>query len=124
MALINCPECNKEISDKAKACPNCGYELNPLQSNNRSSSIPKFLLIVFVISALIFGIVCLKCIPQIQEEDYYANLSLLGKELQAPHIDKLKQLKLRLIICGAIFVCSIIGACISGLIIRNNNHNK
>lgn len=25
MALINCPECNKEISDKVKACPNCGY---------------------------------------------------------------------------------------------------
>ena len=27
MSLINCPECNKEISDKAKCCPNCGYEL-------------------------------------------------------------------------------------------------
>jgi len=24
MALINCPECNKEISDKATACPYCG----------------------------------------------------------------------------------------------------
>lgn len=25
MALINCPECGKEISDKVKACPHCGY---------------------------------------------------------------------------------------------------
>ena len=25
MALINCPECNKQISDKAPACPHCGY---------------------------------------------------------------------------------------------------
>lgn len=25
MSMINCPECGKEISDKAKACPNCGY---------------------------------------------------------------------------------------------------
>ena len=24
MALIKCPECGKEISDKASACPNCG----------------------------------------------------------------------------------------------------
>lgn len=24
MSLINCPECGKEISDKAKACPHCG----------------------------------------------------------------------------------------------------
>ena len=27
MALINCPECNKEISDKAPACPHCGCPL-------------------------------------------------------------------------------------------------
>jgi len=24
MALINCPECNNQISDKAAACPSCG----------------------------------------------------------------------------------------------------
>lgn len=24
MAMIKCPECGKEISDKAAACPNCG----------------------------------------------------------------------------------------------------
>ena len=28
MALINCPECNKEISDKAKKCPHCGFLVN------------------------------------------------------------------------------------------------
>ena len=27
MALINCPECNKEVSDKAEICPHCGYKL-------------------------------------------------------------------------------------------------
>jgi len=25
MALVNCPECDKQISDKALMCPNCGY---------------------------------------------------------------------------------------------------
>ena len=29
MALINCPECNREISDKAAACPHCG---NPMSN--------------------------------------------------------------------------------------------
>lgn len=28
MALINCPECNREISDKAVSCPHCGYPLS------------------------------------------------------------------------------------------------
>ena len=27
MALIKCPECSKDVSDKAQSCPNCGYEL-------------------------------------------------------------------------------------------------
>lgn len=27
MALINCPECGKEISNKAASCPHCGYPL-------------------------------------------------------------------------------------------------
>lgn len=27
MALIHCPECNKEVSDRAYACPNCGFPI-------------------------------------------------------------------------------------------------
>ena len=27
MALINCPECNKSVSDTAKECPNCGFDI-------------------------------------------------------------------------------------------------
>ena len=28
MALVKCPECGKEISDKANSCPSCGYPIN------------------------------------------------------------------------------------------------
>ncbi len=28
MALIQCPECGKEISDQAISCPNCGFPIN------------------------------------------------------------------------------------------------
>ena len=30
MALIKCPECGREISDKAAACPNCGCPLSEM----------------------------------------------------------------------------------------------
>lgn len=30
MALIKCPECGKDISDKAKVCIHCGYPLNDI----------------------------------------------------------------------------------------------
>lgn len=28
MALINCPECGKQISNNAENCPNCGHPVN------------------------------------------------------------------------------------------------
>lgn len=34
MALIKCPECGKEISDKAPACIHCGYPLRELKSES------------------------------------------------------------------------------------------
>jgi len=30
MALINCPDCGKEVSDQAPTCPNCGHPLKEL----------------------------------------------------------------------------------------------
>ena len=33
MALINCPECGKQISNKAVACPECGYPIKPQEKN-------------------------------------------------------------------------------------------
>lgn len=39
MALINCPECNKQVSNKAIACPNCAYPITfPSSSPPASTS--------------------------------------------------------------------------------------
>lgn len=37
MALIKCPECGREISDKAGSCPHCGYPID----NNESNTVKK-----------------------------------------------------------------------------------
>ena len=34
MALVNCPECNKEISDRASSCPACGYPIQQISYFN------------------------------------------------------------------------------------------
>ena len=36
MALIKCSECGKEISDKAKSCPNCGSPVSTINAENRN----------------------------------------------------------------------------------------
>lgn len=34
MAIVKCPECKKDISNKAYTCPHCGFELKEKKSNN------------------------------------------------------------------------------------------
>ena len=39
MALIKCPECNKEVSDKAEICVHCGYPISKwIKEENSDSS--------------------------------------------------------------------------------------
>lgn len=38
MALIRCDECGKEISDKAAACPGCGYPIIDLSSRSAKNA--------------------------------------------------------------------------------------
>lgn len=39
MSLIKCPECGNEVSDKAKACPKCGYPVEELYKPTYASSV-------------------------------------------------------------------------------------
>lgn len=48
MALINCKECGKEISDKATSCPNCGYKLKETTAE-KELSVAKTVAIVIII---------------------------------------------------------------------------
>ena len=41
MALINCPECNKQISDKAVNCPYCGYPLSLSDTQSQENYVSK-----------------------------------------------------------------------------------
>jgi hypothetical protein len=38
MALVKCPECNKDVSDEAKACPYCGRPLQPASAKKAANA--------------------------------------------------------------------------------------
>lgn len=38
MALIHCPECGREISDQAAACPGCGYPLSKQNTHTKDDT--------------------------------------------------------------------------------------
>lgn len=37
MAIINCPECNNKVSDKAENCPHCAFPINKKTIINNTS---------------------------------------------------------------------------------------
>lgn len=41
MALINCPECGKQVSDSAPSCPHCGYVLTQQVDDEPEYVFPK-----------------------------------------------------------------------------------
>ena len=63
MALIGCPKCNKQVSDKAHYCPHCGYNVGSKQSNSKLNNILNYIvkrpIIIVVAIVLIVGVVVL-----------------------------------------------------------------
>ncbi len=55
MALINCPECNKEISEHAASCPHCGYALSSAPKEIEASKSKKriTLIIACIVGCLV-----------------------------------------------------------------------
>ncbi len=58
MALIKCPECGKEISDRAESCPSCGCPMDEEEDENDSkdykSNLPyEFLCLISAIFATV-----------------------------------------------------------------------
>lgn len=94
MALIKCPECGKQISDKAGSCPNCGWKVQ-LNSKQRKSvsdtqinkkednlippsrdkksffASPKGIILIVIVSIVLVGVAYLFC-TVIPEQKYYS----------------------------------------------------
>lgn len=53
MSLIKCSECGKEISDKAKVCPNCGAPIKEGEFHKELSLAKKIAIAIVIILAII-----------------------------------------------------------------------
>ena len=60
MALTHCPECNKEISDKAETCPQCGVRLAPPPPPEFGLGLTKGG-VIFLAIVGVGGLILLKC---------------------------------------------------------------
>lgn len=75
MALITCPECGKQISDAAKACPGCGYPINKSSSQKsiQSNDQNKTKIIIGVVVAVTVAIVIIILNSNSKHNEPYRN---------------------------------------------------
>lgn len=53
LALIQCKECGKEISDRADACPHCGCPTCDGENQRNTNSIPFWLFLIVIIACVV-----------------------------------------------------------------------
>jgi hypothetical protein len=87
MALINCPECGKQVSNVAVACPNCGHPLSPPTLEDRTvvrdvapavverDEFPKWIFIPLGVLGLVL-IVLLFMLFRQEEDDTQRNINV------------------------------------------------
>jgi len=69
MAIIKCKECNKEISSRAKQCPNCGFS----QPKSGLFKIIVFIIVALVLFVIIGEILVANQSPEIRDAHEAAN---------------------------------------------------
>lgn len=55
MALINCPECGKDMSDSLKKCPHCGYKIKNEKKLVDKKKIKKLIIPIVILLAVLIG---------------------------------------------------------------------
>lgn len=56
MALIKCPECGHQVSDRAKTCPSCGIEIAGSKKNRHSFAVTIAVAFIFSLAAVFAAI--------------------------------------------------------------------
>lgn len=144
MALIKCPECGKEISNQAVACPHCGFGMKATTVSNKrinSNAIPLFILIVCFVCGCICFAKFVKYNGQVKDQQVWTDLAegmvsmtdpkwsaVVDTSRHSEHVAdyekksaKLKELKNNRLIFGLISGACAFGAVICIIIIGNNN---
>lgn len=75
MAMIKCPECKNNISDKAEVCPKCGYELNKKNNNQKEKKEKKKVDYKYIILGLLIIVVGFYMLNQNNERNKEQNPS-------------------------------------------------
>jgi hypothetical protein len=62
MAIVKCPECKTEVSDKATTCPSCAYPIKKYLSKESAKKLlgrAQFFSAIFMVAGIVIGLMAL-----------------------------------------------------------------
>ncbi len=87
MALIQCPECQNDVSDSAKVCPHCGYKIKRTDPKKTKLIIGIVILSLIILSVLFVKfyyipkvIICPDFLKLTEQDNYEGVERILGAE--------------------------------------------
>ena len=97
MALINCPSCGAQISETAKRCPKCGYQVKGEHSHIKNKNKKQLHILLFVIGGLLLLIVGTLLVADAIEKNakQQAHEQYVKDSLEKVRIDSLVERKLK-----------------------------
>ena len=122
MALINCPNCGKEVSDKAKACPNCEHKLIENVDEKKES--------IIICDDCGFEIpldneACPNCgCPISTEGEANSNSTPQKVEITSVNLPTVKKSAKKYVIASVLVLLLIIVGTVFGIAIKNNQAAK
>lgn len=69
MALFRCPECNRQVSDLAAACPNCGCDFRALAHSRPMHPTDRRMWLLVGLAAVAFVVYVLMSSPRTRPYD-------------------------------------------------------
>jgi predicted nucleic acid-binding Zn ribbon protein len=82
MAVIECPECGEDVSDKAEKCVHCGFVMNEKKQKKK----PNLKLVIPIVAVVILIVIAI-VIVVIKTGNGNVNLPFVEKETPIPFID-------------------------------------
>ncbi len=105
MALIACPECGREVSDKAKACPHCGYVLEALEKKSEEQASSEFMTCPECGKEVpATSIVCPNCGIELKKSEDKKTEEIVKEKKQVTPEQKKKRIKIIVIPIAAVIV--------------------
>jgi hypothetical protein len=106
MPLVNCPECGRQVSTAAEACPQCGHPMKAATTNRPTG--PKCYACAAAATTRCQHCGTLSCVEHLNHINYGLGPKVLCESCRTPHLARAIFLWIwAIVVCGGIVIAML-----------------